>query len=45
MLHFQAQRLLHMICYPERPVSAEVNLDQKTLITNILEVSHYLNIN
>ncbi|XP_014240194.1 mediator of RNA polymerase II transcription subunit 12 isoform X2 [Cimex lectularius] len=33
----QAQRLLHMICYPDNPVSTDVNLDQKTMITNILE--------
>ncbi|XP_066905955.1 mediator of RNA polymerase II transcription subunit 12 isoform X3 [Halyomorpha halys] len=33
----QAQRLLHMICYPDRPVISDANLDQKTMITNILE--------
>ena len=31
----QAQRLLHMICYPE--TSSDAFLDQKTHITNILE--------
>ncbi|XP_032453194.1 mediator of RNA polymerase II transcription subunit 12 isoform X4 [Nasonia vitripennis] len=31
----QAQRLLHMICYPDTP--ADAFLDQKTHITNILE--------
>ncbi|XP_014230379.1 mediator of RNA polymerase II transcription subunit 12-like isoform X1 [Trichogramma pretiosum] len=31
----QAQRLLHMICYPD--TSADAFLDQKTHITNILE--------
>ncbi|KAG7209569.1 hypothetical protein KM043_015646 [Ampulex compressa] len=31
----QAQRLLHMICYPE--TSTEAFIDQKTHITNILE--------
>lgn len=31
----QAQRLLHMICYPDTP--PEAFLDQKTHITNILE--------
>lgn len=31
----QAQRLLHMICYPE--TATEVFIDQKTHITNILE--------
>ncbi|KOX75481.1 Mediator of RNA polymerase II transcription subunit 12 [Melipona quadrifasciata] len=31
----QAQRLLHMICYPE--ISTDAFIDQKTHITNILE--------
>lgn len=38
-LYFQAQRLLHMICYPDRPLSTEASMDQKAMITNILEVS------
>lgn len=33
----QAQRLLHMICYPATPVGKDDNLDQKAIITNILE--------
>uniref|UniRef100_A0A0A9YNL5 Mediator of RNA polymerase II transcription subunit 12 n=1 Tax=Lygus hesperus TaxID=30085 RepID=A0A0A9YNL5_LYGHE len=33
----QAQRLLHMICYPDRPISTEASMDQKAMITNILE--------
>lgn len=35
--HSQAQRLLHMICYPD--VSSAIDeLDQKSMITRILEV-------
>ncbi|CAB0013481.1 unnamed protein product [Nesidiocoris tenuis] len=33
----KAQRLLHMICYPDRPLSTEASMDQKAMITNILE--------
>lgn len=33
----QAQRLLHMICYPATPVGKDDNLEAKTIITNILE--------
>ncbi|XP_073983831.1 mediator complex subunit kohtalo isoform X1 [Rhodnius prolixus] len=33
----QAQRLLHMICYPDQPVPNDANLDQKAMITKILE--------
>jgi len=28
-----------MICYPDTPISKDDTLDQKTIITNILEVS------
>lgn len=35
--HSQAQRLLHMICYPD--ISSTIDeLDQKSMITRILEV-------
>ncbi|RZF38411.1 hypothetical protein LSTR_LSTR006537 [Laodelphax striatellus] len=33
----QAQRLLHMICYPEKSHKPEDMMDHKTIITNILE--------
>lgn len=32
----QAQRLLHMICYPN--ATLDNNLDQRTIVTRILEV-------
>ncbi|XP_050541697.1 mediator of RNA polymerase II transcription subunit 12 isoform X2 [Daktulosphaira vitifoliae] len=35
----QAQRLLHMICYPETASGFDISLDSKTIITNILENS------
>lgn len=35
--HSQAQRLLHMICYPDAGTSIE-ELDQKNMISRILEV-------
>lgn len=38
LTHSQAQRLLHMICYPETS-SAMDELDQKSVISMILEVS------
>lgn len=38
LTHSQAQRLLHMICYPE-PSCAMDEQDQKSVITMILEVS------
>lgn len=34
----QAQRLLHMICYPELTATSDDNLDQRSIITRILEV-------
>lgn len=33
----QAQRLLHMICYPESASHTHPDLDQKTMITRLLE--------
>ncbi|XP_046669089.1 mediator of RNA polymerase II transcription subunit 12 isoform X4 [Homalodisca vitripennis] len=33
----QAQRLLHMICYPDSDAHSEINLDHKSIIVNILE--------
>lgn len=36
--HSQAQRLLHMICYPDAASSID-DLDQKSMISRILEVS------
>ncbi|KAJ2943837.1 hypothetical protein O0L34_g8164 [Tuta absoluta] len=33
----QAQRLLHMICYPETASHTHPDLDQKTMITRLLE--------
>lgn len=35
--HSQAQRLLHMICYPDASSTID-ELDQKSMITRILEV-------
>lgn len=35
--HSQAQRLLHMICYPDAGSSIDY-LDQKSMISRILEV-------
>lgn len=35
----QAQRLLHMICYPETASGSDISLDSRTIITNILENS------
>lgn len=35
--HSQAQRLLHMICYPDAASSID-DLDQKSMISRILEV-------
>lgn len=37
--HSQAQRLLHMICYPDAGASID-SLDQKAMITRILEVNN-----
>lgn len=34
----QAQRLLHMICYPEIAASTDNCLDHKTIIDNIVQV-------
>lgn len=34
----QAQRLLHMICYPENESNFKSELDQKSIIVRILEV-------
>lgn len=34
----QAQRLLHMICYPENESNIKAEMDQKSLIVRILEV-------
>lgn len=36
--HSQAQRLLHMICYPDAASSID-DLDQKSMISRILEVN------
>lgn len=33
-------RLLHMICYPDSASHTSPDLDQKTMITRLLEVSH-----
>lgn len=38
LTHSQAQRLLHMICYPEAASSID-ELDQKSMISRILEVT------
>lgn len=38
--HSQAQRLLHMICYPDAGSSID-DLDQKSMISRILEVRIY----
>lgn len=37
--HSQAQRLLHMICYPDAASSID-DLDQKSMISRILEVNN-----
>lgn len=34
----QAQRLLHMICYPETESNIKAEMDQKSIIVRILEV-------
>jgi len=34
----QAQRLLHMICYPENESNLKSEMDQKSIIVRILEV-------
>lgn len=34
----QAQRLLHMICYPENESNIKSEMDQKSIIVRILEV-------
>ena len=34
----QAQRLLHMICYPEIESNIKAEMDQKSIIVRILEV-------
>lgn len=33
----QAQRLLHMICYPENESNIKAGMDQKSIIVRILE--------
>lgn len=38
----QAQRLLHMICYPEIAASTDNCLDHKTIINNIIQVSGFI---
>ena len=35
----QAQKLLHMICYSENESSLKAEMDQKSMIVRILEVS------
>lgn len=35
----QAQKLLHMICYPENESNIKSEMDQKSIIVRILEVS------
>lgn len=38
----QVQRLLHMICYPEIESNLISEMDQKSIISRILEVSLFL---
>lgn len=38
----QAQRLLHMICYPETESNIKAEMDQKSIIVRILEVGNHI---